>query len=213
MLRDAISFLLAHPALLVVVVFGAAAIEYVFPPFWGDTLMLAGSFVAGLNPATIPAVFVAALAGSCVGAMGAWWMGRRFGKASAALLSRSERARRIAARAERLYASHGPRVLAFNRFIPGVRAFLMPLAGIGNMPGRRAFVWSSVSNVLWCSLVMVFGAVVAARSPDLGAIQSNFKTLSLWGGGVAGCLLLTLTLVQILRRRQALPAGAADVAN
>ena len=42
MFSDPIAFLAAHPGLLLLVVFDAAAIEYVFPPFWGDTLMLAG---------------------------------------------------------------------------------------------------------------------------------------------------------------------------
>src|SRR6185369_14598131 len=89
MFSDPIAFLVAHPGALVFVVFAAAAIEYLFPPFWGDTVMLAGCAVAGLDRTSLPAVFVAAFLGSCAGAMGAFWIGRRFGQASLRLLARS----------------------------------------------------------------------------------------------------------------------------
>jgi membrane-associated protein len=207
MLSDAVTYLLSHPGLLVLIVFGAAAIEYVFPPFWGDTLMLAGSFVAGLQPALIPRVFAAALVGSCVGAMGAWWLGRRLGRASLDLLRRSERAQRVAARAERLYAAHGAPVVAFNRFLPGIRGFVVPLAGIGNMPIRRALVWSTVSNVLYCTLVVAMGAVIASRTPDLGVVQAHFRSASLWAAGLACLIVVALTAHQVARRRLTVAAG------
>ena len=42
MFHDVLTFMTEHAALVAVVVFVAAATEYVFPPFWGDTIMLTG---------------------------------------------------------------------------------------------------------------------------------------------------------------------------
>lgn len=203
MLSQTLEFLAAHPGALLIVVFAAATIEYVFPPFWGDTLMIAGAAVAGLDRRHLVLVFVATLLGSCLGAMTAWWMGRRFGRLSLRLLARSPRAQRLHARAEKLYAAHGSRVLALNRFLPGARAFFLPLAGIGNMPGRRVLLWSSVSNVLYCALIAIVGGVVASRAGDLRVLQSQFRGAMAVGAVVAVTLLVVLTARALWRARAA----------
>jgi membrane-associated protein len=202
MFTDPIAFLGQHPAALLAIVFGAAAVEYVFPPFWGDTLLLAGCFVAGLDRRSAAAVFGAALLGSCVGAAAAWWMGRRFGQASMRLFRRSRRARAIADRAEKLYAQHGSRVLVLNRFLPGVRAFFLPLAGAGNMAFRPTMVWSTVSNLLYCGVVVATGFTIAARSPDFSAFQDQFRPVMLFAATAAALVLVGLTARHFLVRRK-----------
>ena len=84
----------AHPALVVLVVFAAATLEYLFPPFWGDTIMLSGCFLAGLDRVGSLEVFAAAFLGSCLGALGAYGLGRRFGPSSFAWFGKSRRGRR-----------------------------------------------------------------------------------------------------------------------
>jgi membrane protein DedA with SNARE-associated domain len=200
MFSDPLAFLSAHPGLLLVIVFAAAAIEYVFPPFWGDTLMLAGCAVAGLDRGLLTLVFGAAVLGSIVGSMAAWWMGRRFGQASLGLLARSARARKLHEKAEKLYRLHGSRVLALNRFLPGARAFFLPLAGMGNMPGRRVLLWSTVGNVLYCALIAVVGAVLATRAGNFAALQQNFRSVMAVAAVVALSVLLAWGVRSMLRR-------------
>lgn len=206
MFSDPVGFLTAHPGLLLLVVFAAAAIEYVFPPFWGDTLMLAGCAVAGLDRGMLVLVFGAALIGSIVGAMAAWWMGRTFGHASLRILARSERAQRLHARAEKLYLEHGSRVLALNRFLPGARAFFLPLAGMGNMSGRRVLLWSTVGNVLYCALIACVGALLASRAGSFAVLQAHFRTAMLVAAIIAVSVLLVAALRGALRSRSARPA-------
>jgi membrane protein DedA with SNARE-associated domain len=203
MFSDPIVFLTEHPAALLALVFSAAAIEYVFPPFWGDTLMLAGSFVAGVDRRSMTAVFVAAVLGSCLGAAVAWWMGRRFGQASMRVFKRSERARRIAGRAERLFANHGSRVLALNRFIPGLRAFFLPLAGAGRLPFRPTMVWATVSNLLYCGVVVLAGFFIASRSPDFEAFRASVRMLMVVAAVASTVLMIAMTTWHFVRRAPA----------
>jgi membrane protein DedA with SNARE-associated domain len=203
MFSDPVLFLSQHPAALLTLVFAAAAIEYVFPPFWGDTLMLAGSFVAGVDRRSMMAVFAAAVFGSCLGAAVAWWMGRRFGQASMRVFRRSARAQRIAGRAEKLFADHGSRVLALNRFIPGLRAFFLPLAGAGRLPFRPTMVWATVSNLLYCGIVVLAGFFIASRSPDFADFQSHVRLLMLVAAGVSTLLMVGMTAWHLLRRAEA----------
>ena len=201
MLAHLVTWLLGHPMLIVVIVFASAAIEYVFPPFWGDTFMLAGCYTAGLDHARIPAVFAALFAGSCVGAVAAWWLGRRFGEASMRFVRRSTRAQRIHARAEQLYEKHGARVLALNRFLPGLRAFFLPMAGAGNMRFRPMLVWSTVSNLLYCGVLIGVGLFVAEHS-DVDGLAARFQDVTKVGAIVAVTVLIVLTAVKLLRGRR-----------
>jgi len=202
MLDDPIAFMSAHPGLVVVTVFVAAALEYVFPPFWGDTIMLAGCSLAGLDRASAPSVFAAAFAGSCVGALCAYALGRRLGRAALGWLGRSKRMQRLTARAERLYDEHGSRVLAFNRFIPGVRAVFLPLAGMGGMTTGRVLLWSTVSNLLWCSLLLGVGLAVGSQGAGLDAVQGRFRVVSLVAAGIAVAVIAALTIRHVVVRRR-----------
>jgi membrane protein DedA with SNARE-associated domain len=202
MLSEPLAFMSAHPGLVVALVFVAAALEYVFPPFWGDTVMLAGCALAGLDRASALGVFGAAFAGSCVGALAAYALGRRLGRAALGVLGRSERARRLALRAERLYDDHGARVLAVNRFLPGVRGVFLPLAGMGNMAAGRVLLWSAFSNLLWCALLLGVGLAVGSESGGLTGLEGRFRTASVVAAGIALTVVAGLTVRHVLVRRR-----------
>ena len=202
MLQDVLAYMAAHPALVALLVFAAAAIEYVFPPFWGDTIMLTGCFLVGVDRADAAPVFAAAVLGSIVGALSAYGIGRRFGGASLRFLSRSRRARRLHQRAEAWQAAHGARILAFNRFLPGVRAFSLPLAGIARMPLRTVVVWSTVSNVAYCALLLGLGLAVGAGSADIADMQGRFRSASVVAAIAAVALVGGLTLRHFLVQRR-----------
>jgi membrane-associated protein len=208
MLQDLLSLMDQHAALVALLVFAAALLEYVFPPFWGDTIMLVGCFLAGVDRADPVQVYAAAVLGSCLGALAAYGIGRRFGSASLSLMSRSRRARRFADRAERWQADHGTRILAVNRFLPGVRAFFLPLAGIAGMPLRTVAVWSTVSNVAYCGLLLGVGLAVGAGSADLADMQGQFRSASLLGAAVAVALVAGLTLRHFLTQRRGCSEGS-----
>ena len=103
MLQDVLAFMTEHSALVALLVFAAALLEYVFPPFWGDTIILVGCFLAGVGRAESWQVFTGMLLGSILGALTAYGLGLRFGEASLRLMSR--RAAAIAERAGRWQAS------------------------------------------------------------------------------------------------------------
>ncbi len=81
-LDDPIAAALALPPLvLVLFVFASALLEYVFPPYWGDTFVLLGFFLAGQGAAPPAMIFAAAAAGSVAGSIAAYQIGRRYGLA------------------------------------------------------------------------------------------------------------------------------------
>ena len=208
MLQDVLAFMTEHPALIALLVFGAALLEYVIPPFWGDTIILAGCFLAGIGRAEAWQVFAGALVGSMLGALAAYGLGLRFGAASLKLMSRSRRAKAISDRAERWQAAHGVRILAVNRFLPGLRSFFLPMAGISRMPLRTVFVWSTVSNVAYCALLLGIGLAVGRGSADIGDMQLQFRSASTVAAVAAVALIAVLTVRYFLAQRRRCSEGS-----
>jgi membrane-associated protein len=67
-------------------------------------------------------------------------------------------------KAEYYFQRFGPaRAVVLARFIPIVRTFLNPVAGVLGMPARTFFVWNVVGAVLWTVGVIMLGYSVSAR--------------------------------------------------
>src|SRR5215510_785873 len=111
--------LLLPPLVLPLFVFVSAFLEYVVPPFWGDTFMLVGFFLAAQGVAPPVVIFAMALLGSILGAAVAFRLGERFGFAVLHRLPLFSR--RSEERVERLFRRFGEPLLAANRFVPLVR--------------------------------------------------------------------------------------------
>ena len=114
---------------LPILVFAASFLEYVFPPFWGDMLVLLGFFVSGRSEDGPMLVFLAALAGSTLGAATAFSLGRRFGVGLVRRMTFRRRRRGTREKVRRLFLRFGEKILIINRFVPVVRGFFLYCAG------------------------------------------------------------------------------------
>jgi membrane-associated protein len=61
-------------------------------------------------------------------------------------------------KAEEYFARFGPeKAVVMARFIPIVRTFLNPVAGVLEMPARKFFVWNVIGAVLWTEVMLCIG--------------------------------------------------------
>ena len=186
----------AHAWEALVIVFLLAWLEYVFPPVPGDSTMLFGFFLAGSGALSFPAVFLAALSGSVLGALTAYRLGARLGRTYFFL--RSAWAREELDRVERWFGRFGPRLLAVNRFIPGVRGFFLYAAGIGRMEARGVVIYSSLSNVLWVAVLAWGGTGLGSTWEEVRVVFRRY----VWGIAVFLGLYLGLSIARSRRRRR-----------
>jgi len=189
--------LVAHPWGGLLLVALLAWLEYVFPPVPGDSTMLLACFLAGagvLPP--IPTVCVCFL-GSVLGAMTAYAAGVRLGRSYFFL--RSSWARMELERLERWLTRFGPRLLAVNRFLPGIRGVFLYGAGIGRLPARPVFLWSSLSNALWVALIAWAGTRLGSSWEEVQAIFSRYA----WGIGILFAIYVGFSLLRARSRRRA----------
>jgi membrane protein DedA with SNARE-associated domain len=184
-------------ALTLTILFLSSTIEYLFPPFPGDSVTLAGAVLASYADYSIPAVFTAVTAGSLLGAMLVFrfgkalhaWQTRRFGEDS-----------ELTARIDRLATSFrrfGSASIAINRFLPGIRSFIFIAAGVAELPALRVGLYATISLVLWNGLIIALGLLIGSNVERLQTLMTRF---SMVGWSVLGLLAIIMIARWILRR-------------
>lgn len=185
------------------VLFGSALIEYVFPPFPGDTITVFGAWLAVSGTFAWPWVWLAVTGGSGAGMVADWYFGRWLGSKSDKLPSDADRpwwnplsAQRVA-RFEVHYRKWGVPLILANRFLPAVRAFLFVAAGASGIPLRRVLALGLVSAGAWNGLLLGAGYAVGANLEEL---EQSARRFGVYGWVALGGLALLIAVVALVRR-------------
>lgn len=185
------------------VLFAAGMFEYLFPPVPGDTTMLLGFFLVGRGDLPLWLAFSSAFAGSTAGAFLAYQIGLRFGKRYF-FLRRSRRTGRMRETLERWFDRHGARVLVVNRFLPGVRAFFLFLAGMRRLPLAQVLFYCTLSNL---GLLLLFAFLGTQLGENWDYVQQSFRTVFLGVGFLLLGGVLTWLILVIRQRREPVAEG------
>jgi membrane-associated protein len=161
------------------VLFFASFIEYVFPPFPGDLLVVLGAWYAVHGLLSWPATFASVTAGALVGASIDWRVGVALGRqVDRRLAARSALSAERLARFEASYRRYGDVLLVLNRFFPGVRAFVFLAAGASGIPLRKVLVLGGLSAALWNVLLLAAGGLLARNLADLVALFQRYTVVA-----------------------------------
>jgi membrane-associated protein len=180
--------------------FFAAFVEYLFPPFPGDALVVLGAWYATHGELSWAVTFASVTAGAVAGAALDWRAGRWLG---ARLDARAARGRLDPARLARFEAGYrrwGGLFLVANRFLPGVRAFFFLAAGASGIPLRQVLLFGGASAALWNGLLLGVGAFAARNLEELVAFFERYTTAAWAVVGVAALAALLLWLRARLKK-------------
>jgi membrane-associated protein len=175
------------------VLFGAAFVEHVFPPFPGDLVVVFGAWYAVQGALSWPLLLAAATLGAVAGA----WVDHRIGVALGRRLDRAAGHSRLLpagqlATFEAAYRRWGIWLLLLNRFMPGVRAFFFVAAGTSGLPLGRVLLLGGLSAALWNGLLLAAGGLLAHNAEELVALVDRY--MKVVGG------LMVLAVVVLLAR-------------
>lgn len=152
--------------LIAAIIFGESGmfIGFFFP---GDTLLLsAGVFAAQghLNiVTTIIVIAAAAIAGDNVGYHIGKRYGRRLFRKPDGLVFRQE----YIQRAEAFYERFGSRTMLFAHFVPVVRTFAPPVAGVARMPYKEFVLFDAIGDIAWAIVVTMVGYWFGTKIPNI----------------------------------------------
>ena len=135
--------------------------------FPGDTLLLAAGIFAAQGhlsiELTIAIIALAAIAGDNTG----YHIGKHFGprlfKKKNSIIFRQE----YADKAHEFFNVYGSKTMLFAHFVPVVRTFAPPVAGMGLMNYKKFFVFDAVGDTAWASIVTLVGYWFGQRIPNL----------------------------------------------
>lgn len=162
----------------------AAFVEYVFPPFPGDTILVLGGVYAVRGERSWALVLAATFIGSVLGAAVAYGFGRLI--ANHLEHREHEQPKRLpfGISAEHLHElqakmrERGGVLLALNRFMPGVRGLIFVAAGGARMPVGKVLALGAASAAAWNILVLVVGVLVGGNAERLEWLAKSYQQLA-----------------------------------
>ena len=185
------------------VLFFGSFVEYVFPPFPGDTLVLLGAWYAVNGALSWPMTFTAVTAGALAGAYVDWRAGVALGRR----IDRSAH-RKGGFSEERLlrfeagYRRWGAWLLVVNRFLPGVRGFFFLAAGACGIPLGRVLLYGGISAAIWNALLLAAGGLLVGNLDEMLRLATRYTHAAWIGMAAVAALLLARAFLGRRTRRE-----------
>ncbi len=188
--------------------------------FPGDSLLfLAGvaaspvaNQISGLSGLHLPIGWLLIVTPVCAvaGAQLGHWLGHRYGPKLFARPNSRLFKQEYVDRAEQVLNRFGPaKAIVLARFIPIVRTFMNPVAGVLRVPAGRFFLWNLVGGIIWTDGVLLAGYYLAKQI--LKVIPQDKIDLYILPAVVVIILIsLIPILIEVLRTRRETRRKAAE---
>ncbi len=175
------------------VIFLACFIENIFPPFPGDTFIVAAGALVGLERLDLIPAVLSVISGGVLSVMVIYFFGKNkgynfFKKKNYKLYSEED-----IEKSNIYFKKYGALILIFSRFVVGFRSALALAAGVGQYQVGKMFLYSLISYILFTSLLM-YSAIAFIENYD--NLASFIKTYN-W---IVLPLLIIIILLYILSK-------------
>jgi membrane protein DedA with SNARE-associated domain/rhodanese-related sulfurtransferase len=183
-----------------VLVFFAIFIEQMGIPLPGVPILIVMGALARTGEFALLGVVGSALAGSLVADVIWYQLGRRYGRAVLNLMCRiSLEPDYCVRRAEDTFAKRGVWTLLFVKFIPGLNAAAVPLAGMIRIPGLRFLAFDAAGVLFWSGTYVSAGYIFSRQ------VELIIQGISNIGGSVLALIAVSAAvylLIKYFRRRR-----------
>ena len=135
--------------------------------FPGDSLLFTAGFLASQGFLKIGVLCLVTFLGAVIGDNTGYWLGRLFGPR---IFSRPESfffKPRYVREAHKFFERYGSKTVVLARFIPIIRTFAPPMAGVGFMNYAVYLTYSIVGGALWAVGIPVAGYYLGAVIPGV----------------------------------------------
>lgn len=183
-------------------VFFGLLLEYLGVPIPGELILVFFGALVYWGKLELWAVLALGLAAVLLGNHFWYFAGRRGGRTWLRWLCRATLgSAQCISRTEHFFQRYGPASLLFAKFVPGLRTFSVPLAGMTGIPYGRFLLFDAVGTLLWLAGVLSLGMLMATQ---LGMTVARIQRL---GGTLTLIVALVALTVLLLRLRKRLKYG------
>ncbi len=178
------NYLHSLPDALIYLLLGLSAyVENICPPIPGDTITAFGAFLVGIGRLDFFGVYICTTLGSLLGFMTLFWLGLYLGRRF--FMEKDYRffkAKDII-KAEEWYRKHGYLLVAFNRFLPGIRSVISLAGGLSRLKmtgvALLALLSCAVWNLIWIMLGYMLGTKWEVFEARASAILTRYNIIVL----------------------------------
>jgi membrane protein DedA with SNARE-associated domain len=173
-------------------------------PLPGEFLILAAVSMAGSGKFSMEGVILSAALGALIGDHLSFLMGRKAGSKLIDLYCHvTWCSRHCSSMAHRFFQRYGTLTLVFARYLVGVQALAVPMAGMSGVSYRRFAFFDAAGSLLWATLVALAGRFLGTKLLAWAAATHN---LGLAVAVLTGLMLLTISAYKFWRVRKYGPA-------
>ncbi len=181
------------------IIFAACFIENIFPPFPGDSFIVAAGGLVALGRLDLVVTFFTVVAGGVASVMVLYMLGKRYGREYFIRKDFKYFSAEDIVRMERQFARYGTLIIIFSRFVVGLRAALAIVAGIGRYQAARMLVFTVISYFLFAGL-LIYIAIKLVENLD--TVTYYFKTYNTIVWPVVIALVGWLVIYKIVTTRK-----------
>jgi membrane protein DedA with SNARE-associated domain len=159
--------------------FLASAMEYLVPPLPADTVVVASALLVLSGAWPFPAVYLCVIGGGLFGAWFQYSLGRCLADGTGGFRGQKMITRVFAHQGgpelAAAFRKHGFRLIAFNRFLPGLRAGVFLMAGALRLDFKRVMLLGLLSSMLWSGLLLGLGLVLGDNFENIYTFLSVYR--------------------------------------
>lgn len=212
--------------------FGSFAVYGVWFILFAETGLMIGFFLPGDSLLFVAGVFAtAALAEqgiqlniwalliggpifAILGAQLGHWLGARYGRALFNKPNSRFFKQEYVTKAEHYFQKFGPRrAVVLARFIPIVRTFMNPVAGVLGMPARQFLVWNIIGAIVWVDGILLAGYLLADRIiAAIGGAEHIDRYIIPFVLIIVAISLIPI-FIEIIRERRAKKTGSSSISR
>lgn len=135
--------------------------------FPGDTLLLTAGIFAAQGKLSLPTVIIVVTVAAIAGDNTGYHIGKRYGRRlfrkPDGIIFRQE----YVQRSERFYERFGSRTMLIAHFVPVVRTFVPPVAGVAKMDYPKFVLFDAIGDTAWAVIVTMIGYWFGSKIPNI----------------------------------------------
>ncbi|UCC43072.1 MAG: DedA family protein [Candidatus Zixiibacteriota bacterium] len=173
-----LDYLFAYgPFIVYLAIFLSCLIENLFPPFPGDSVILVAGGLVATGRLDLVLSMLLILSGGMSSVMVLYLLGRNRGRDYFIRKNFKYFPAADIYRMENAFRRWGAMILIFSRFVVGARTALALVAGMSRYPTNRMVLFSLVSYLLFCSMLMYIGIVLVENLDRITYYVRTYNTV------------------------------------
>ncbi|MGJ9411923.1 DedA family protein [Aeromicrobium sp. CF4.19] len=176
----------------------AVGADNLFPPIPSEIILPLAGFAAAQGTFSLTGALLATTAGSVIGAMVLYWLGRGYGRERTVWVFEKTPLLKVSdlERTEAWFTKHGYKAVFFGRMVPIFRSLISLPAGVEKMSFGMFIALTTAGSALWNSIWVIAGYRLGAEWDRVEPYADTFQKL------VILAVLLVIAVFVVVRVRQ-----------